>query len=126
MPQQIWGFPNNGYMDAGNMPYTVYCVNLTSQATDLIVEELTNTTPFTYTWTRTGAGQYEVVASVNQAFVKASCQIGSSTTYDTIFSAGFDNAPTLKKIYVATYNLAGSNTQDNQLDRTFFEIRIYP
>lgn len=126
MPQIIWGFPNQGTIDAANMPYTTYCVNVTSQATDLIIEELTNTTPYTYTWTRTGAGEYTCEANANLAFSKASCQMGSSTTYDTIFNAGFDNAPTLKKVFVSSYNLAGSATQDNQLDRTFFEIRIYP
>lgn len=126
MPQAIWGFPNQGYIDAGNMPYTVYCVNLTSDFTDLIVQDLINTTPFTFTWARQSAGVYTVTASAVGAFEKASLIMGTGPVGDAFYTSNFDNGPNQNKVYVTTYNQSLGNNSDNQLEKTSFQIFIYP
>jgi len=101
--------------------YTVYTALLTQAGTAAPVDTiLKNNTGYTYTWSRTGSGEYTITASGN-AFTNSKTLVFNNNGLST---GGFGYAPaiwTRTSDTVITINTGG----DGRLTNGSFEIRIY-
>lgn len=110
--------------DGSLVGYTVYTALITqSGVSDPTVTELKNNTGATYTWSRTGPGEYEIQASAN---------VFDATDTLVFGNIGENAKPDYFRWRVANVNLIEVTTYDENavltdgvLQGGSFEIRIY-
>tara|TARA_R100001480_G_scaffold145_2_gene345 strand:- start:1820 stop:2950 length:1131 start_codon:yes stop_codon:yes gene_type:complete len=105
--------------------YTSYVVKIEQTGTaDPVLTEFENSTPFTFTATRTGVGTFDITPSssfvdANKVYVQYG---GSSTANPAVLLV---KAVNTTEVRVESVNLATTSTADN-FGPAYFELRIYP
>ena len=113
------------YVDQEKRPYKVYSILISQDSLNIpTAKVLENNTGFTFTFTRTATGNYNIVSS------------GSAYTADKTAIFFHDNSQGGTKASINSFRISATNIRiltysdsvlsDSMLSDIFFEIRVYP
>lgn len=113
------------YVDQEKRPYKVYSILISQDSLNIpTAKVLENNTGFTFTFTRTATGNYNIVSS------------GSAYTADKTAIFFQDNSQGATKASINSFRISATNIRiltyadtslsDSMLSDIFFEIRVYP
>lgn len=113
------------YVDQEKRPYKVYSILISQDSLNIpTAKVLENNTGFTFTFTRTATGNYNIVSS------------GSAYTADKTAIFFQDNSQGGTRASINSFRISATNIRiltysdtvlsDSMLSDIFFEIRVYP